>query len=283
MKFNSVRVISWYGADEKLKLVRQQIHKEQCDWFKTHGLNIIVLTQEHEPVTSDITCIASSRLFPGSARNILLKDFYSSDEDFCIFADNDSVLYDKQQHLDGAAFINLIKNIDVTAMKDVDAFIPIIPQHQAFSTFFKKNETTLKHHFWFDRTREFKGSLFVLKNLKKYHGMELYFEQDKFIEDGKIIGVEDKAFGMNLVRHGLGVYQCKNIVLNEIKMDKSTWAPSKPFRTAMRQLADKKLAEYLEQPYNFNISKWLDVNFKKQNRVLVKKTDENIGLENFLL
>jgi ABC-type polar amino acid transport system ATPase subunit len=98
MNINNIYIISWFGNESKLRQFRKEIHKKQLDWARTNGLKITVLAQDYEPddYEQDVVYVHSDKfLRPCGARNTLMEKFYTSDEDYAIFADNDTVIVDE--------------------------------------------------------------------------------------------------------------------------------------------------------------------------------------------
>ena len=220
----SVRIISWFGTNDREK--RVNAHARQVNWFKERSYEVIVFAQNYneDEYIPGVRYIKHNGnvMLPGDARNVLLKDFYESDESWSAFADNDSILYCDTQHLDGNEFLSLFNsasgNYDL-----VDYFIPSDPAQTPFTKFFDDNKLSLSNNFWFSRTHKGKGSFFVLKNLSKFYKKEVYCKQSLFSENGKLISGEDIAFTLDLIQNGFRTYELKNILLNELCRNVSTW------------------------------------------------------------
>jgi len=144
---------------------------------------------------------------PGIGRNVLLKEFYSSEYDWGHFIDNDSILYD---HFFGKnVFVNLEKVADDPQMRFVAGFRPIIPRHEAFTAEYEANKEVRDNSFVFTRDSHLKGSFFSIRNFKKYDNVEIYMDESMF-------QMEDDEFALAMLSHGLVFYKCHNVVLNEL-------------------------------------------------------------------
>lgn len=227
---SKIYIISWFGRDQKLREKRKEYHTRQIDWALSKGLEVFVLPQEYENSDYDnrvnyLTNYATELMFPSAARNYLLGDFYCSEDEYALFADNDSALWDDDQHIDSKDFIDIFNKIPINELKDIDMFVPIAPNEEGFNGFWNKNKERLAKNLVFERKPCCKGSLFVLKNLNKVYGQAFCFDIDNFQKDGIMIGGEDNDFSLNLLNNGYGCYSCKNIILHEYaSISHSTWS-----------------------------------------------------------
>ena len=227
MKLTTAYIISWFGLDD-VKQKRQQYHANQLAWCSQQQLQAHVLAQEY--ANSDYapqviyTKNTGALMFPGTARNKLLEHFYNSDQDYAVFADNDSILHSGEQHCDSKNFIELFRTISLEKLGSVDALFPVNPANQPFNKTYQENQQLFADNLVFRRSTAVKGSWFILKNLKKFYGQELYYDQASFTDSrGKMIGGEDIDFGLQMLKNNMGVYQCQNIILKELGHTVSTW------------------------------------------------------------
>ena len=219
-------VISWFGRRIYPELIerRKKIHKTQIDWALAQGLEPVVYAQEYAPedYLEGVTYIKSETPnHPSIGRNILLKHFYQTSDDWAVFADNDAILYDDDTHADSHHFIAEFKKIDPKDIKYVAAITPIDGRQTPF-------RATLETNGWqknwiLKRKNNLKGSLFVMKNMKKAFNEEIYFDET-FGADGKFIPYEDLDFAITITKKNYGVYEMQNIILKEIGSNISTWA-----------------------------------------------------------
>jgi hypothetical protein len=230
----SMYIISWFGNDT-IRSQRAEYHKKQLAWAKNQGLNIFVVAQQYQEVEYDpeVTYLDYTLapdvnlLLPAEARNICLRHFYNSDTNFAIMADNDAVLYDKEQHCDSKDFVKMFNKVNPTELNQVDLFLPINPARVPFTKEHKDNRDTYDNHFVFKRATEGKGSFTVIKNFKKFYNNEIYYDEKSFMtSDRKIIPHEDTDFLMSVYENGYSGFMCTNIVLRELAYanDVSTWA-----------------------------------------------------------
>lgn len=231
---SSMYIISWFGNDD-IRSQRAEYHKKQLAWAKSQGLAIYVVAQQYQKheYDSEVTYLDYTLpegvkvLLPAEARNVCLRHFYKSNANFAIMADNDAVLYDKEQHCDSKDFVETFNKVDPLELTGVDLFLPINPARVPFTKEHKDNRDTYNNHFVFKRATEGKGSFAVIKNFKKFYNNEIYYDEKSFMtSDRKIIPHEDTDFLMSVYENGYSGFMCKNIVLRELAYanDVSTWA-----------------------------------------------------------
>jgi hypothetical protein len=202
-------IISWFGGDKPAK--REYNHHRQLEWARKHNLNVFVVCQEYTPEQrqSDVTYLGDNqRMTPGAARNIAKQHFYSTQEDFAIFADDDSWVenIDPDQN-----WFDLFKG----DIKGIDLFLPpshLVPYVKQFTDLGE----VAQHNFYFMRVARLKGSFYVMRNFKKYYGYELYHNKPELLPG------EDVHFGFGLISRGHNMYTLANIKLVE-RYSESTW------------------------------------------------------------
>lgn len=208
-------VISWFGRDE-IREKRKELHQKQIDWFheKWPDINVNIFAQEYEnnEYLKNVNYIKNSYvdiLSPGAARNELLKYFYNSNVDFGLFFDNDAVLYD---HGDGSGFLNLFQ-ANFKKYNDIDCFFPINPAMKGFKDMHATDKFQNNHVFY--RNLQLKGTMFGLRNIKKYYDLELFMIPEMPTS-------EDVEFAHQLLVNNLSCYEFQNIVLKDFAAHHST-------------------------------------------------------------
>lgn len=234
MIFNDVYIISYISDDftPQLKSRRLDAHKMQCEYYKRLGLrvNVCAMCYTDDMYLSeqyvDKYYKFNYKMFPAQARNILLREFYKSDNEYGIFADDDSTINNtKSKHLPfGDEFITVFKNRSIEDFANIDAFVPMNGIVTPYSSILEKQET--KENFIFKKTNVFKGSLIFLKNIKD----ELYFDET-FCSGDSLIPGEDVDFMFQLLYNKYCAYECQNIVLKEYNLNFSTWVNAPEDRT----------------------------------------------------
>lgn len=236
-------IISYLPINPALRTKRLANHKKQLFILMALGFRVTVFAQGYarEDYTRHarikyIDGPAGKILPPGAARNVLLEEFYSSDVDFAIFADDDAALYD---HCDGVgAALALLDN--PSRFPDIDLAVPINPRNQPFNKMYRENQALFQENWCFKSTANIKGSLMVLRNYRNTYGRKYFFDAAfNQSPSGGFLGGEDGDFALELIRDGLGVYTFQNCVLKEFGGDgASTWAQETSLRNQQRPLLD---------------------------------------------
>lgn len=225
-----LNIISYFGSDPELRAKRVQYHNRQIDWAIERGYPIFINAMEyedHEYRKHDlITYIKNPRMIASEARNILLKNFYSSNFDVGLFLDNDTILYPYYDHL--KIFELLEDDVQQFIDENIFCFNPSYPRldpvHGPNGTEKVNGEITIKYkdlHKRLQKEMDFKPHYMLqtacvfLINTKKYRDLEFYM-------DVNFTHKEDNDFGFQLQSQGLGVYKTFNIIMNEMGMNNST-------------------------------------------------------------
>jgi len=226
MNINNIYIISWFGNEPKLRKFRKEIHKKQLDWARTNSLKITVLAQDYEQddYEQDVVYVHSDKfLRPCGARNALMEKFYTSNEDYAIFADNDTVIVDDVWG-EPNSFIQDLRKLSDYYTTQIDFVSGINPAMQAFSKELERPE--YEDNVVLRRTSRFSGGFFILKNLQKHKGFTRWFDDENFTDsNGKIIPNEEGDFCINLLMSGLRCYQSFQAVFNDMAgASRSTWS-----------------------------------------------------------
>lgn len=204
-------VISYISPkwDDVTKDKRRAVHIRQIEWLKQQGLDVYVFAQYKGDLDVKYLPYTRGRYLPGDARNECLKHFYSTDDDFAIFLDDDAIL--DPGKLENDTFISDIRKQDISDFDKVSLITPINPKYDPYTQFQLKNRQVLEDNWVMLSKPHQPGFIFFLKNLKKHHGIEIYYEEDWSEPDGSVKFGEDAVFSMRLTKAGLGSYQCWNI------------------------------------------------------------------------
>jgi len=268
-KLQKIYIISWFGTDKRDK--RKKNHELQIDWCIKNKLQPYVLPQQYlmddRLPTVNYLPEPNKLLLPSEARNLCLKEFYNSDDDFAIFADNDSVLHDGEKYCDSSDFVSKFNNIDMSELCGVDLFFPLNPGKTPFTKTYTELSDQLSKYFIFMRIYDSKGSMLILRNLKKFYNLEIYFDENNYKdENNKIITHEDVDFGVQISKHLLGCHMLLNVVLKE--MGSSTWTND---RSDTHNLGKTILARKHNLPLKENKISYKPLHFGKSNKILADK------------
>jgi len=255
MKFNNMYIISWFGSGDKVQK-RIEIHDRQLQWAFDNDLTPVVFAQNYidKQYRDNVEYIKYSGdvLLPGEARNKLLEHFYASDEDYAIVADNDCYLYKGAKYGANDTFVETFRNIPFSNLTYIDMFTPLDPSLKPFTKELAENKLSDETSWRFTPAFIAQG-IFVLKNLKKHHGVEIYFD-DAFIKpDRSILACEDQDFPINLIHHGFGSFILNNIIKKEeAASSNSTWVGDEKLD---RQNRTTEGHDFISQKYGLPIQK----------------------------
>jgi len=242
---------SYYGTDAEKATKRKEIHRKQIKWALAKGLVPVVYAQAYteNDYIKGVTYLKGDPIHPGGARNFLLDHFYASDDDFCLMVDDDTTLYEDEQHGTSGEFINIMRDLPVEDFEHIDIIAALNPSTTAFTEELK-NEI-YKDNLVFEKARMFFGPFSMFKNFYKHHGIKLYYDVENFTdENGKIITCEEHDFCINAINHGMGVYKTSNIIYKEMGRQISTWVTSDKDRNV------KKGYEVINAKYGKEIFKF---------------------------
>lgn len=234
MNFSTAYIIS-YLPNDSLKAKRLEIHNKQVDYWLAKGLNVLVYAQgyQQDDFRKDVQYIVNTRGDidrPGPARNVLLRAFYDSGEDYCLLMDNDIILYEGEKYCDSDNLVQILKDIPLESLEGVDVFEPLNPTQTPFSAFYAEKKDVLSDNLFFKRRPNISGQSLFIRNFKKF-GEEPFFYDDWFDEKtGKIIMGEDVAFGLDLTKKGKGVYSLMNAVRKDMGWTLSSWCKNPEIR-----------------------------------------------------
>lgn len=208
-------IVSYFGprTSPEVREKRKEYHFKQLEWLFAQGFNpsdIWISSKDYDQNEFFPGVVYFDRpstkvaIPPALGRNQLLRAWYETDDDWCLLLDNDSILDDRNQG-------NIIEWLEHNALSEVDAFVPVNPGAPGRGAFNRLWEDRAVQDNWVFERGELKGSLMFLKNLKKHHNKELYFD-----EGDRCKSAEDYFFGFDMVELGMVPMWCNNIVLKEL-------------------------------------------------------------------
>lgn len=229
MQLNNAYIISWFGDPKNTDLIerRKKMHKDQVEWCWSHNLTPVIFAQNYadsDYLEGDIVYVKHQGkvIHPGPARNKLLELFYSSDNDYGLFLDNDTTLYEDVQHKDSGKIIEILRDMDVKEMVNLDVIGAINPARTPFSA--EISDPLYQHSLVFTKTYRFNGACFLIKNLRKHGHADLYFDETNFVAaDGSLITCEEYDFCIQALQRGLGCHITFGMILKEPGRNYSTW------------------------------------------------------------
>lgn len=216
-----INIISYLPNDNR-RAARLEAHKKQLNWIKTTFPDwfIRVVTQNYreEDFSSlvDEYIRVDEPIGPAGARNLILKKFYNSSEDFTIILDDDTIVKDYND------YYTLLRLIDQDpSICELDMFTGLIMRNCGFRYIIFKDIERHENNFVFQSTPT--GIPFlVLRNLKKYHNKEIYF-RDYFNRETQTNSAhEDIVFNHDMIYNGMKIAICTDLVLSFLDKDVTT-------------------------------------------------------------
>lgn len=218
-------IVSYLGSEESLIQKRLAIHNKQIDWFLEHSpsdLEISIFDQNYKPEWRRSDSKISYWNYTGpvmkqwAVRNRFLAQFYSSLEDYAIFADNDAVLYD---HFDGPKVLKFISEKKSKLVEEgVHCFVPIDAAKSPFNQYVEDRKHEYDSNYIFNPIIWLRTAFFGFCNIKKYLGKEIYFRD--FSDNPKLGHADDYFFGYDLTKNGINLFKSYNFILKDMVGEK---------------------------------------------------------------
>lgn len=232
--------------NQELRDSRSAITKRQIQWWLDNTeVPIFVIAMNYKPedylpAYDRLTYIENPPMKLTPARRVGFELFFDSRFDFGIMMDDDAILYDKPQHnLGPKLFAEMSEQIH--AYTGVDVFFPINPQKIGFNPIWNKNPAKYRDNHVFKRSMDLKGSMFVVRNFRKYGLTEV-------LPDIDFNWQEDTKFAIDCVAAGHTVLQSHNLVLHELSGSASHFAASADLRVPRMLDGNTRIAQqYSEQ------------------------------------
>lgn len=203
-----IGIISYLPKDYSIRQKRLEAHRKQLRKLKQYNLPIYIVAQNYtqQELDRQVNYIyIGNPLGPGGARNLLLDQFYNSDEDFMMLMDDDVYLYN---YYDLPIFINEI-NTNPSKFRDLDYIRPIF----AFQVPFKKTvyaDVRNRNNYIFkDMNTINTTALSIIRNLRKYYNKRVFYT-DMNTTNGE--GYEDKDFCYQLKINGIKTHVLTTLI-----------------------------------------------------------------------
>lgn len=218
-------IVSYLGSEESLVQKRLAIHNKQIDWFLEHSssdLQISIFDQNYRPEWRRIDSKISYWNYSGpvlkqwAVRNKFLEEFYSSGDDYAIFADNDAILYD---HFDGLKALKFISEKKMQLIEEgIHCFVPIDAAKSPFNQYVEDRKHEYNSNYVFNPIVWLRTAFFGFCNIKKHISKEIYFRD--FSENIKLGHADDFFFGYDLTKNGVNVFKTYNFILKDMVGEK---------------------------------------------------------------
>lgn len=227
--------------DQELRESRSRITRRQIQWWLDQTsipVNVIAMNYGDEDYLTEHPRLHYHKNPPMKltpARTVGFELFYGSDYDFGIMMDDDAILYDKSHHNSGPKFFEEMAE-QIHKYGEIDVFFPINPQKIGFNPIWDKNPERFEDNHVFKRNMDLKGSMFVVRNFRKYNRTPVYPDKDFNWQ-------EDTKFAIDCVAAGYTVFQSHNIILNELSGKASHFAAQSSLRIPRMLEGNTRIAQ----------------------------------------
>ena len=280
-----IGVISYLPDDSK-RTKRLQASRTQIEWLHKlfNNEKILVIAQNYndtdyldDPLVEYIKY--DKGIGAGNARNVILKNFYSSDKDWLFICDDDTILDNKYSYQN---FIyDMVNNPD--KFDGIDAISAIEPEYTAYKKNNFEDKANLTHYKFTPRELNCGSATSFMRNIRKYYGKEVYYNN---ILADKSEGLEDVEFLLNWVLDGLTWYKMNTLIRKSLAFNQSTiWEDDRDERNnTLSRCLDKVCERFSKYGINRGINGqiiWKNFNerYNKSQKVLYIKRDKPIEFE----
>lgn len=269
-------IISYCPEDTELQKVRAHAHSLQLDWLatvNTYGANVYRIEQHYTPEFREAVATALpivSKVFaegigPAAARNELLKDFYSSDDDWLICMDDDRCLYSHYgSHL---FFYDLQYSLQLNKLcKEGVLITGVVP---AYSPFKEANaQFGMCDIAWNIKKAMLSGCLQIccIPNLVKYGHRAVWFDPGLNFLKGDM--PEDVKFEIDWISEKHPVALNQMMIIKELathNQEDSTVYPTRAKRTEAEKLQPAAVRKYIREITRNRIQTLKDYNARRND------------------
>lgn len=215
-------ITSYLPEDEHLRSKRLKGHRKQLEFFRKvlPDVPIYVVAQNYKDTDYTVDekihyLVFESGIGPANARNELLKLFYNSNEDFMYMLDDDIVFYDYYNILE---FFNEL-HTKPSKYYSLDVVFSKLAQRQPFKKDNYEQPLNLDNWLFVDNQGMHSNSSILLKNLKKHHNMEIYYNN---LDVNKLEGHEDMDFNCMLRLAKLNIHTLQTLITCAYNYDDSS-------------------------------------------------------------
>ena len=242
-----------YLPDTEFREKRKQVHCDQISWLRQlYGNNqeIYVVAQNYEEndyLDNLIYHKANKPLGGSIARNIILKRFYESDEDYLLILDDDTMIY-PYYHMD--IMMKEFQTVPSKYLEEIDMTVASYPAYKPFKKVIFNDPQNKFMYKFVPKPHIINMSLMFLKNLKKYYDKEIYFDEKMVLPPDFELTMEDTEFGLACIVEGMKCYQAECLIAKC-----PNWNTSTIYKDESKRLdKNKKSIEYIIEKYkNYGI------------------------------
>ena len=279
-----IGVIS-YLPDNDLRTKRFAAVCKQIEWLYTifGSSKAIVVAQNYRDYECSRTDVEYIRypvgIGAGKARNVILNKFYNSDEDWLFLCDDDTVAYEYYNYRE---FIwEIMSNDEKFSM--IDAVSAVEPEYHPYKKLNYEDKANLTHYKFEPRELNSGSATSIIRNIKKYHGKEIYYPNT---DASKGEGREDVEFLLEWLLAGLNWYTMDTWIRKSLCFDQSsifgkdTKARDKLLMHDLDVVCDKYKEYGLQRQTNGKIT-WGNFNkdYNKSEKILYIKRNTDIEFD----
>lgn len=213
---------------------REDVVRRQLEDLRDYWKNIQVRVWTQHDDWTPPTWIHDHRVIPqqspAQARNLVLKELYASNDDWCGIWDNDATLYlhDDKDRLDTPYITQYPDDFTDGVTGRIAHWVPYNAQQSPYKCLQRSPTDNRWRQIYLENiryvpTKHPKGTMQFITNCQKIYGQSIYHDESLAV-------LEDLDFGVRLVKAGLKIAVCENIFLREIP-NKSTIFLTKPTLT----------------------------------------------------
>ena len=193
----TVSTVDTYLGGTSCKNVADKRHNKQLSDIKSHIPNNLVTSHK--------------------SRNDALSHFYTSDSDFLVLFDYDTVL---KPYYDAYSFVQDLSDMEYVEYHNLGVVRSLVPSLAPF----KRHNYELKdvvERAWLlePSVAVSPSSLLVVPNVRKSYGQEVYFDEN---DSCVSLGYESYDFVLSLVELGVPSYVCRQLVTSSPVETKET-------------------------------------------------------------
>lgn len=183
----TVSTVETYSGDASCRSAADKRHLKQLEAINSYVPKSLVVSHK--------------------SRNDALNSFYSSDEDFLVLFDYDTVL---KPYYDAYNFVRDLSEMERVEYHNFGVVRSLVPSLAPFKRHNYEIKETVERAWLLEPSVALSpSSLLIIPNVKKKMGQEVYFEESN---SSVSLGYESYDFVLSLVEIGIPSYVCRQLV-----------------------------------------------------------------------
>lgn len=212
-----IGIISYFPSHEPDRSVRKKAHIQQLKWLRglfgsEQEIHVVAQNYRDGDYVDGISYMPYEHgIGPAKARNVILREFYKTDEPFLLMLDDDCMLYD---YYDGWKLLLEIRD-NPEKFKGLDNVSASNPRYLPFKEANFKDKNILTHWKFVKRPYNTGAALAVYANVKDV----FFYESNDPIKERVS---EDVDFHIRWIQKGHKAFLCSQWQLKEMSYSTST-------------------------------------------------------------